>query len=178
MARTKKSDTIDKEAEKELEKKIEKIVEKKFKQFFEEKKNAKSSSKSEPVKIFGELIGYVIGLIFLFVIFPRLVFVTSGYFDYLPIAFWATTLGTLFKVFKHASPVNAAKRIFEIGDNLSTIYSTYWLIIIYPLNFTKVGYGELNSLFRYFLFFVIFALAIAILVSFIRIFFPENKRQH
>lgn len=175
MPRTKKSDKKDKEAEKELEKRIEKIVEKKINKFFEEKKKVKSTFKSEPLKIFGELIGYVIALIFLFVIFPRLVFVTSRYLDYLPIAFWTTTLGTLLKVFKHLSPVNAVKRFFEIGEHFTSLYGTYWFIVIFPLDFARVGYGQLNLYILYAMYFVILALAIAILVNFIRIFIPEKS---
>jgi len=96
--------------------------------------------------------------------------------DYLPIAFWTTTLGTLFKVFKHASPVNAAKRIFEIGEHVTSLYSICWFIVIFPFDFARVGYGQLNFYIRNAMYFVILALAIAILVNFIRIFFPERKK--
>lgn len=164
-----------KKKDKELEEKIEKIVEKKVKEYFDEKNFTKSASKPSSLKIFGELVGYGILLLMLFVIFPRLPFVTSGYPLWLPIAFWTATLGVVFKVFKHATSINAAARLFEIGDITTSLYSTYWLIQIFPLDFSNYGYGEMNYYFRLLLYIVLFAMIVGIIVNFLRIFVPEKK---
>ena len=164
-----------KKTDKELEEKIEKIVETKIKEYFNEKNFSKSAAKSSSLKIFGELVGYGILLVLLFVIFPRLPFVTSDFSLWLPIAFWTATLGTLFKIFKHSTSINAAARLFEIGDITTSLYSTYWLIQIFPLDFSKFGYVQANYYFRVLLYIVLFAMMIGILVNFIRIFMPEKK---
>lgn len=167
MAKTKK--------EKEIEKKIEIAVEKKVKDFFSEKNINKKLSNSSSLKIFGELVGYGIFLLFLFYIFPRLSFVTESYSFYLSIAFWATTVGTIFKIFKHGTNLNPMARSFAIGEHLATLYSTYMLTVIYPLDFARAGYPQLNSLFYYFLYFIILAIILGIFANFIRIFVPEKK---
>jgi Fe2+ transport system protein B len=175
VARTKTKTKAETKKEKELEKKIEKMVEKKVKEAFKKRKTRPKTGKSPAVKIFGEIVGYIIFLLFLFVIFPKFPFVTSDYSLWQPIAFWTTTIGTFLKVLKHGIAVNDLQRIFEMGEHIASIYSTYWLIVIYPLDFALVGYGQVNYYFRIALYFVIFALSIAILVNFIRIFFPEKK---
>ena len=70
---------------------------------FEEKIEKKLESKfccPSAGKIIGEIIGYGIFLLFLYVIFPRLSFVTDKYSLWKPIALWTTTFGTLFKILK------------------------------------------------------------------------------
>lgn len=163
--------------EKEVEKEIEKTVEDKVKEFFSGKKSSSKAFKSKPVKIFGELIGYAIFLLFLFVIFPILPFVTDDYSLWLPIAFWATTIGTFLKILKHATKSNTLARLFEIGNLLASLYSTYWLLVIFPVDFAEVGYGQIDFFFQILIYVVLAAIVLGIFVNFIRIFIPEKKKE-
>jgi hypothetical protein len=141
-----------------------------------QKEIGKKVSESKATKIFGEIIGYAISLIFIFYVFPRLSFITDKYGQWQMIGFWATTIATFFNILKRASDTNFFQRIFEIANLLAIIYSTYKLIVIFPVDFSIIGNPQYNEYFRYLLIVLIAAMALAIIANFARIFAPETKK--
>lgn len=142
----------------------------------EEKTKKTKFYKSKFSKIFGELFGYGISLLFLFYIFPRLSFVTDKYQDWQMIGFWATTISVFLKLLKHSIDTKFFKHSLEIGSLIVLMYSTRMLFVIYPLDFSSVGYGGFDRLFRFALVIAIFAMALAILVNFIQAFLSGRKK--
>jgi hypothetical protein len=178
--KSKKQKDLEKELEEKIEKKIKKDIEDEIEDKIEKavkEKVSKTGTSAKSAKIFGEVFGYIIFLIFAFVIFPKLPFITDDYGKWLPIGFKLTSIGTFLKLVKHATDYNIAKRVLEIGNLLTSIYSTYWLVVIYPFNFAKVGWGQIDTIFPFALQIAIFAMILAIFVNFIRVFIPENTKQ-
>ena len=170
MAKTKKTITKEKEMEKKIERKIENFFEKMSKKCCDNSKKVKGSGKKEPGKVFGEVVGYIIAIVFLYILIPKLRFVTSDYQTYLPIAFWATTVGTFLKVMKHSVPSFSQKSFFEMGDNLASLYSTIRLVGIFPINFALVGHYEFNLYLRYALYLAAALLSLSAFSNFVKIF--------
>lgn len=97
-------------------------------------------------KTMGEILGFVIFLFMAFYLFPKFGFVTDKYVLWLPIGFWTTVASTLFRILKESVNSEAFKNLFEVGNLLPSIYSTYALIMIYPFNFEGVGYPIVDSI--------------------------------
>lgn len=162
-------------AERKLEKELETQLEKSITAYFENS-FLSNIQESPQLKIIGELVGYAIFLIFIFLVFPKLQFVTAEYSVYQPIAFWLTTFGLVLSILKHLTPSHSLSHLLESGDNLVSGYSTYMLLVIYPLDFAAVNLPAMQNYFRYFLYFVLVAVSIAMVFNFVQVFLPVSSK--
>lgn len=137
---------------------------------------ASNKNESKIVNLFGETVGYVIFIIIAFEVVPKLSFITKDYIIYLPIAFWATSISFVFKSIKHLSSLHIVKKICEVGDLSASLYSTYWLLIIYPFDFSKVAIFQVSKTFPFALKVAIAAMTFGIFVNFLKIFLPEKSK--
>jgi hypothetical protein len=145
---------------------------------FEERTKKKLESKFQllkTAKIIGEIVGFALFLFFLYVVLPDTSFVTNDYSTWTPIALWTTTLGTFLKIIKHAIDIDFLKRTLDIGSLILSAYSTYMLLVIYPLDFSRVGLSQLNQIFPFALNLAILAICIGIFVNIFKILFSVRK---
>jgi hypothetical protein len=167
MTKNKKEEVVDRNIDKEIK---DRIV-----SSFSEKNSCRENTKSLSLKIFGELVGLAISLFMLFVVFPKLPFITEKYYLWRPIALWTTIAGSFLKILKHAANFNVLARLSEMIELSLALYSTYMLIRIFPLDFANIGYPAFNIYFPYLMYVAIFGMSMAIIVNFFRIFFPEKS---
>lgn len=126
-------------------------------------------------KVVGEVIGYGIAVVVMYLVFPRLAFVTETYSLWLPIGLWTTGLSTVFKILKHLVGVRALKKMFEVMNLGASLYSTYWLREIFPVDFSVVGYGNLNGLMQFALGFAMLAVVIGMVANAVQIVVPKKR---
>jgi hypothetical protein len=138
------------------------------------KKEKKVSKIGRVGKVVGEFIGLAITLVFLYKVFPNLTFITSEYNFWLPIATMTAIVGSFLKVIKHIVGINFLERVLEIGSLSASIYSMYKLYEIFPVDLSVVGYGQFNQYLRFAFLASIFAIGIAIIVNFVKIFISEK----
>lgn len=129
-----------------------------------------TNNNHKTAKIFGELLGFAIGVAVLLFLMPRFSFVTESYALWLPIAIGATLISTGAKVFKVLAGQKAIKHLFEVGHLLPSIYSTYWLATIFPFDFTVIGYPFLETTLTFALLFALLVMGIATVVNVIQFF--------
>jgi ethanolamine transporter EutH len=100
--------------------------------------------KSLQLAILGEVIGLVIGLFILYVILPRLAFVTLDYQNYLPIGVVAAWIQVPLKLIGYL--------VLKIAHLLNSIalgvqfYALFKLLIIFPFDFRAIHVPQLNTM--------------------------------
>lgn len=119
-------------------------------------------------KIIGEIIGVIIGLIVLVWLVPKFSFVTDDYQQWLSIGVSTAILTALIKIVGIIINLPRVMTLASIGSLLVSIWSTYYLLQIFPFDFSAIGYGNLNALVQFGLTIALWAMAFAILVNFIK----------
>ena len=136
-----------------------------------------TKSDKRSAKVFGELIGLVIGLVLIIYVAPRFSFITDEYSLWMRIGVYATVISAAFKILKHITTTKPLKHIFEIANLLVSTYSTYALVSIYPFDFARVGYASFDSWFRLALQIAVVAMVFAVAINFVQIFFPPKAKK-
>jgi len=123
---------------------------------------------SKEVKIFGELVGLGISLVLLVYIGPILPFLTEDYALWLPFAIAATVVSFLLNMVKHLirKPFSFG---FEALALVPSFFSTYLLLQIFPLDFSRIGIPVLTEVARIALYFALFAMVIAFIVNCVKL---------
>ena len=123
---------------------------------------------NKEAKIFGELLGLGISLILLMYVGPILPFLTEDYALWLSFAIAATVVSFLLNIVKHL-----IKKPFFFGlEALSLVpsfFSTYLLLQIFPLDFSRIGIPVLTEVARIALYFALFAMVIAFIVHCVKL---------
>lgn len=126
-------------------------------------------------KIFGEILGAVIGLFLINNILGwHIPFITSNFLLYLPIANMAIVLTAVLKIVFYVLEWTRFKYLALVGAHVVSIWSLSYLERIFPFNFDTLGINFLNPLIHLALIIAIFALAIAIVVDIAKIFFQKD----
>jgi len=102
-------------------------------------------------------------------------FVTSSWTLWLPVATTVITANAIIRSFMHIMPEPRSKGVFEILSILTSIYSTYWLLIIFPFDFSAVNLLFLNGLIRLALLISLFALTLSAIVTLFKIIFGHTS---
>lgn len=121
------------------------------------------------VSVIGECIGIVIGTAVIVYLLPALPFTTDAYMHWLPVGLTAVIAGGLMKILSHLSPIPFLTRSFRIGDHAVSVYSIMTLLRVYPFDFSVIGIGMLNGLFRFALIVSVFGLLVAALVELVQL---------
>ena len=130
---------------------------------------------NKEAKIFGELVGLGISLVLLLYIGPILPFLTEDYSLWLPFAIAATVVSFLLNIVKHLirKPFSFG---FEALSLVPSFLSTFLLLQIFPLDFSRIGVPVLTEVARIALYFALFAMIIAFVVNCVKLITFSSKK--
>ena len=112
-------------------------------------------------KVLSEMLGLFITLLVLYYLLPFLTFITDKYYFWLPIAVVCNFISSFFDIVKFF--VKGIYYFLFKGLSLfADVISSYYLIIIFPFDFDRVGLGWINIYLPYFLYFSILVMVISL----------------
>lgn len=118
---------------------------------------------------FGMVLGMVINISLQLYLIPYLPFVTTDYWQYLPVGITTAILTSFLEFLSHTTILNSMKLVFKLARHAISIFGLYYLIRIFPFDFNLINYPFLNTLILFAFIIAFLALILAFIIDFIKL---------
>lgn len=133
--------------------------------------NGKEEQSVDIFGAFGEGIGALVGY-YILINIPswNLSFITEAFLRYQPIGINALLLSAGAKIIMHIVGNMHIKRLMMLISHIISIISLYYLVTIFPFDFSSVqGFGMMNSILGILLVIAIFGTGVAVIIQLLRL---------